>query len=668
MLKKIFSHILIGIFVFSAGNCQAVLIKAGDPWLKYQDYLEQTRALEAWQIVNQSSRVVVAVIDSGVDIEHPDLYENIWRNEKEIPNDGLDNDGNGFIDDVNGWDFITNTPDPRPKFSGRFSKLGIDHGAIVSGIIGAVGDNGLGIVGVTWKVKIMPLRVMDGEGVGSTEAVIAAIKYAIDNGADIINLSMVGSVMDQKLADVITEAYNKGLIIVASAGNEQLGPNNSDVSLNLDLTPQYPICHDGEAGENHVLGVGAVDAYDVKSFVSNYGAKCLDVMAPGENFFGLLYFSPVIPGYNHYYGGYWTGTSLSAPLVSGAAALIKAVRPDLTNKDIYKIIKNTADDISFRNYLYPKQLGAGRLNIEAAVMAALQTDPWSGTFLSVDDAGRRVNIIDSQGKVKNFFQLADKQSGKITSLATGDFNRDGQREIAVALDSDRAGAKIIFFNRQGVELKSFTAWENKSAPNGIGLIAGDFNGDGVIDLAAAPLSGGVSTVKFFSYPDKLLGEIAVFDQSFRGGLAITPIDVNVDGVSELAIAPADGYRPEVRIYNFAGKKLLDFLSFDKNWTSGLKIASVNLAGDIRNEIIVAIKNNNQQWLRVFNPEGGVEQQWLLPSGADFSAVLGGIVNVSLTGEIVVAQKKALRIYQLNTSQPAEILLPKGTDVNNFIFY
>jgi len=372
--------------------------------------------------------------------------------------------------------------------------------------------------------------------------------------------------------------------------------------------------------------------------------------------------------YNHYYGGYWTGTSLSAPLVAGTAALIKAVRPDLTNKDIYNIIKDTADDISFRNSSYPNQLGGGRLNIEAAVMEALQSDPWSGTFLSTDAKGRVVNIIDEKGFLKNSFKLNDKQLGKITSLSAGDFNRDGQKEIVAAIVNGRLGSRIVFFNKQGIELKSFKAWENNLAPTGINLTAGDFNGDGFLELATAPLVGGKSAVKFFSYPDKFLKEIPVLNKSFHGGITIAVTDLNVDGISELMIAPSSGYQPQIQIYNFAGKKLLDFLAFDKNWKNGLKIASVNLVGDVRNEIITITQNKNQQWLRVFNPEGGIEKQWQLSFKTNALALLAGITTASLTGDIVVAQEKMLQTYQLNTDQPIEILLPKNVTTNNLIFY
>src|SRR3989339_113105 len=169
-----------------------------DPDLPEQYYLSQVNIEPAWDVATTSPEVVVAVIDTGVDIYHPDLSQNIWKNEGEIKDDGRDNDHNGYVDDYQGWDFIMQSPNPRPKFGGETSALGINHGTVVAGLIGAVGHNNFGIAGVP--------------------TVIAAINHAIDNGADIINLSIVGNFTDADLAAVIAKAYHRGLMIMAAAG------------------------------------------------------------------------------------------------------------------------------------------------------------------------------------------------------------------------------------------------------------------------------------------------------------------------------------------------------------------------------------------------------------------------------------------------------------------
>jgi len=156
-------------------------------------YLKKIRVSQAWDITRGGSDdIVIAVLDTGVDINHPDLKNNIWINKGEVPADGIDNDQDGYIDNYYGWDFVANLPDPSPKFNGEFTEAAIHHGTLVAGLIAATGDNNEGVVGVAFKSKIMPLRVLDSQGNGSVEAVIRAVDFAINHRADIINLSFVG--------------------------------------------------------------------------------------------------------------------------------------------------------------------------------------------------------------------------------------------------------------------------------------------------------------------------------------------------------------------------------------------------------------------------------------------------------------------------------------------
>ena len=194
-----------------------------DPYYKNQWYLARIKALSAWEKISRSPSITIAVIDSGIDINHPDLKDNIWINTKEIPNNNIDDDHNGFIDDVYGWDFVNNVPDPSPKFEEGWTESGIAHGTIIAGIIAATGNNQEGISGVTWEAKIMPLRSLNDQGEGRMSAVIRAVDYAVHNGADIINLSFVGFTYNQALQEALQRAYEAGVIVVAAAGNEQEG-------------------------------------------------------------------------------------------------------------------------------------------------------------------------------------------------------------------------------------------------------------------------------------------------------------------------------------------------------------------------------------------------------------------------------------------------------------
>jgi len=185
-----------------------------------QWYLKKIKAQYAWDEIRETPEIIIAIADSGIQIEHPDLRENIWVNIDEIPGNNIDDDNNGFIDDVNGWDFVDNTNNPNPKFSEGYTQDGILHGTIVAGIVAGVGNNASGISGIVWRAKIMPLKVLDDSGEGSTKNVIRAIDYAINNGVDIINFSFVGINYSQSLEAAIRRAYEAELIIVAAAGNE----------------------------------------------------------------------------------------------------------------------------------------------------------------------------------------------------------------------------------------------------------------------------------------------------------------------------------------------------------------------------------------------------------------------------------------------------------------
>ncbi|HTX87231.1 MAG TPA: S8 family serine peptidase, partial [Candidatus Nanoarchaeia archaeon] len=207
-----------------------------DPYYSKQWYLDRIRAPLTWDIIRETPNVVIAVIDTGVQINHPDLADNIWTNPGEIAGNGIDDDHNGFIDDAHGWDFVNNVPDPSPKFQDGFTEAGVMHGTIVAGIIDAAGNNGKGIAGITWQAKIMPLKVLDDKGEGVTSDVIRAIDYAINNKASIINLSFVGTDYSRGLYEAITRAYNAGVIVVAAAGNEE----SQGQGGNLDETPMYP--------------------------------------------------------------------------------------------------------------------------------------------------------------------------------------------------------------------------------------------------------------------------------------------------------------------------------------------------------------------------------------------------------------------------------------------
>jgi len=228
-------------------------------------------APEAWDISTGSSDIIVAVIDTGVDYLHPDLAANMWVNPGEIPGDGIDNDGNGYVDDVHGYDFVNYDSDPMDADG---------HGTHVAGTIGAVGNNALGVVGVNWNCRIMACRFLNAAGRGSTMDAIEAIKYAVANGARVLNNSWGGASYSAALHAAIQDAQRAGAIFVAAAGND---------AEDNDLTPHFPSSYDLDA----IIAVGASDpndglacwfAHPITSEClsgSHWGLKSVDLLAPG---------------------------------------------------------------------------------------------------------------------------------------------------------------------------------------------------------------------------------------------------------------------------------------------------------------------------------------------------------------------------------------------------
>jgi subtilisin family serine protease len=232
-------------------------------------------ALSAWDITTGSPNVLIAVIDSGIAWDHPDLAGNIWTNTGETPGDGIDNDGNGYVDDVRGWDFVVNDNDPMDVNG---------HGTIVAGTIAALGNNGIGTTGVLWTARVMALKGMDAMGFITVADEIAAINYAIAKGADVINASFGATACSQSEHSAIAAAASAGILFVTSAGNS---------ASNIDLIPKFPTSYSQTVScggttlpaLTSIIGVAAVDQSDNLASFSNYGTLSVHVAAPGVNIY-----------------------------------------------------------------------------------------------------------------------------------------------------------------------------------------------------------------------------------------------------------------------------------------------------------------------------------------------------------------------------------------------
>ena len=309
-------------------------------------------APEAWNITQvPASPAIVAVIDTGVDYTHPDLSQNIWTNEGEIAGNGVDDDGNNFIDDIRGWDMtMCNERDgngvclsPKERDNDPMDEHG--HGTHVSGTIGAVGWNEIGVIGVNPYARIMPVRFMDKNGVGTTADAIDAIYYAAQNGARVINASFGGGGFSQPFLDAILFAREKGALFVAAAGNN---------GQNSDTKPQYPASYDAD----NIIAVAATDARDALAAFSNYGSESVDIGAPGVDIVST------VPRGSYTFS---SGTSMAAPHVSGAAALLFTEQPTFSFTSVREMILSTADRAAS---LEGKISSGGRLNLAATLERA----------------------------------------------------------------------------------------------------------------------------------------------------------------------------------------------------------------------------------------------------------------------------------------------------------
>lgn len=603
-----------GITSFLIGALLLVLVlpaEAGlvpnDPNYPKQWYLPRIEADSAWTKIKDASDITVAVIDSGVDINNPDLKNNIWKNTKEIDGNNIDDDKNGFIDDINGWDFINNTPDPKPKFEEGWTENGISHGTMVAGIIGAEGNNNQGVTGVVWKTKIMPLRILNDKGEGKISSVVRAIDYAVANGADIINLSFVTFSYSDSLQGAIARAYHAGVIVVAAAGNDQVNGNGADTAKK----PIYPACLDGSNGENMVIGVAATDALDQKASFSIYGSKCVDITAPGISFFNTITYGGNPEYLDRNYDGYWSGTSMAAPVVSGVMALVAQVNPNLSRNDIVNLVLGSADNISLLNPNYLGQLGHGRVNANRAVNMARDRmyEYTNRVLIAPATQSNKLKVVGLGGLVFKELSVDDLKNG--FNISSGDVNGDGESEIILA--SEKGGEPIIrIYNKEGKKLKEWLAY-SKTFKGGVRLAVGDFSGDGVADIIVAPGTSGGPHIKIFNGEGRLLRQFFADDSKSRGGLNIAIGDVDNNGVNELIVGAGLNRPPFVKIYNNQAKLQGSFLAYPTSYKNGVNVVVAGLYGrkdGHKQSIITAPVSDFSPQVKIFDNKGKLKKQFL----------------------------------------------------------
>lgn len=282
-------------------------------------------APEAWNVTTGNAQVVVGVVDTGIDYRHPDLSSNMWRNSGEIPNNGIDDDGNGIIDDIYGYNALAQNGDPLDDNN---------HGTHCAGVIGAVSNNNSGVAGINWNVRLMALKFLDSGGSGTMDSAISAIQYAVNMKNRGVNIRVLsnswgGSAFSQALQDAISQAESAGILFVAAAGNN--GTDN-------DVNPQYPAAYDNA----NIIAVAAIDRAGNLASFSNYGQTTVHVAAPGKDILSTVRD-----------GGYavYSGTSMATPHVSGIAALLAGKETNLSASQLKERILGTVKPLSSLNGL-----------------------------------------------------------------------------------------------------------------------------------------------------------------------------------------------------------------------------------------------------------------------------------------------------------------------------
>lgn len=307
----------------------------------------------AWEIGTGTREIVVGVIDTGVDYDHPDLAANMWTNPAEVPGNGIDDDGNGFVDDYRGWDFYNRDNNPMDDNG---------HGTHCAGTVGAVGNNGVGVAGVCWSVSILPIKFLNRSGDGSLSDAISAIEYAASMGVNIMSNSWGGGGYSRAMIEAIEDARDAGALFVAAAGNS---------SADNDLWPHFPSSYEVE----NVIAVAATDNDDRLAYFSSYGPTSVDLAAPGTGIVSTL------PGGTY---GDKSGTSMATPHVSGAAALLWSLHPGMQADLVKERLLATVDRLpSLEN----RCVTEGRLNVLYAVAQVDSVAPGAVADLETLDPG-----------------------------------------------------------------------------------------------------------------------------------------------------------------------------------------------------------------------------------------------------------------------------------------
>lgn len=490
-------------------ECDQSPVTPNDPLFADQWGLFSIRADLAWGIQQGEDSVVVAVVDTGVQWNHPDLAANIWLNQAELNGSpGVDDDSNGFVDDIRGWDFVTVTDvypgeDPGPPDNNPMDCYG--HGTAVSGVVSAVTNNGMGVAGTTWFCKIMALRAgykrPDGGGYLLESDIAEAMHYAADNGADVINMSFGGP--DDPVMHLATGyAESAGCVLVASAGNSDTdAPHSPAAYQDIDVIAV-------SATDDIIDDCGGIYP-DKKACFSSFG-KWVDVSAPGLG----IKTTDMTYGYS-----YWSGTSFSAPFTSAVAALVLSQFPDQNSTQVRLRVVATTDEIDSVNPTFEGLLGSGRINAYRALTEAgrpeVRVDGYAivGDDSGYPDPGETVQMVV---RLKNIWEDV--------------------RDVSAVLSTADAGITVINGNAQFGDIPSDSTAQN-AVPFSFTVSEAVARGSAVeFTLALTGNGGDYSVVRRFQVKISYLWPVIT-----RKSVESAPVlaDLDLDGATDVIVASQD---------------------------------------------------------------------------------------------------------------------------------
>ncbi len=645
---------------------------ANDPARTQQWYLDAIGAPEAWDITTGRSSVLVAVLDTGIDLDHEDIVGNLWTNPNEIAGNGTDDDQNGYIDDIHGWDFVDNDNDPTPTV---FSEADFDvatHGTLIAGEIGAVGNNGFGVTGLAWDVSLLPVRMLGEDGSGTGNNAAAAIQYAVEQGAKVINLSFAGNEPNTALENAVRDAYEQGVVVVAALGND---------GRNVDLDPVYPACL-RTTDEDWVIGVTALTEQNLGADFTNYGAICADLGAPGTSIIGLSYQDDVIAGFESSYDGLWSGTSMASPLVAGAAALLFSEYPTLSAGDVRNILKLSVDPV--RATGFPSGgLGAGRLNVLRALEIAVsyapeeiladeeeKSDDESG-IINDDEEITKPSTETSEDILQYSFVAFGAPAGVLPEVDVYRANGTQYARFQAYTSNFSGGVRVATINNEGANIprivtaagetggphiRVFTAFGavaheffaySKESNHGVNISIGDMNNDGIEDIVTSVGSGVSQDIVTWSESGVELSRFTASLFPASSPLSVATVDYDDDTADEIAVTGIIDGVARVALYDADGTYLVDFTPYAG--VSDISVSRVDLYGDSYDDIAVSALTGTND-IRVFTKIGALRGSKSLTGQALIGdRIIGADLDLDGLQDLVVSENTDAGLVTLLSS-------------------